>query len=87
MIEWHALAAAGGDRDVWHIGTRMAEWAEPGVWERLHDVFGRFDGADTRRALLATTTLYRDLGRETAARLGYDYPANVDEAITAFLES
>jgi aminoglycoside 6-adenylyltransferase len=85
MIEWHALAASGGKRDVWHIGTRMAEWAQPGVWERLHEAFGGFGAAESRRALLATTALYSDLGRETAAALGHAYPAEVDAAISAYV--
>ena len=86
MIEWHALAASDGERDVWHIGTRMAEWAEPGVWERLHEAFGGFGADGAWRALLATTSLYSDLGRETAARLGYAYPVEADEAITSYIE-
>lgn len=86
LIEWHALAASDGERDVWHIGTRMAEWAEPGVWERLHEAFEDFDASGAWRALLATTSLYRDLGRETAARLGYAYPIEADEAISAYVE-
>ena len=85
MVEWHALAASAGERDVWHIGTRMAEWAEPGVWERLHEAFGGFGADESRRALVATTSLYRDLARETAERLGHAYPEEVDAAISGYV--
>jgi aminoglycoside 6-adenylyltransferase len=85
MIEWHAIATKGEQHDTWHIGTRMARWTTPEVWERLHEVFGRFDAADSRRALHATIALYRDLARETADALGYGYPDDVDHAISEYL--
>lgn len=85
MIEWHALAGNNGV-DVWHIGTGVADWAGPGVWEELHHSFGRFDGADSRRALYATIALYRRLGREVAEALGFDYPGDLDGRITAHID-
>ena len=78
MIEWHAAATPGEDRDTWHIGTRMATWAGPEIWSRLH-------AEDSRRALLATAALYRELGEATAQRLGYDYPAGVADAIAGYI--
>ena len=86
MAEWHALSEDRA-RDVWHIGTRMEEWAAPGVWERLHEAFGGFAAAESRRALVTTVSLYRDLAVETAARLGYAYPSRADTAVTAYVES
>jgi aminoglycoside 6-adenylyltransferase len=85
MIEWHAIATKGAEHDIWHIGTRMAIWTTPEVWGRLHDAFGRFDAADSRRALHATIALYRDLARETADAFGYGYPDDVDDAISEYL--
>lgn len=85
MLEWHTVAMNEEHHDVWHIGTRMKDWVRPDVWERLHETFGRFDAADSWRALLATVSLFRDLARETAERLGYQYPQQVDDAISGYL--
>jgi len=35
---------------------------------------------------LATLALYRWLAQETAAQLGYAYPAEVDERVTGWVE-
>lgn len=85
MLEWHAAAMSDEHPDVWHIGTRMKDWVRPDVWERLHDAFGRFDAADSWRALLATVSLFRDIASETAEGLGYQYPQEVDDAISGYL--
>jgi aminoglycoside 6-adenylyltransferase len=85
MIEWHAVATRGKQQDIWHIGTRMASWTTPQAWERLHDVFGRFEVRDSWRALLATTGLYRDLASEAAEALDYTYPSAVDRAISEYI--
>lgn len=85
MIEWHAITTHGLTHDVWHIGTRMEQWASPEVWTRLTDAFGRFGHADSWRALFATLALFRDLSKETAAFLGFAYPDAVDAAISGYI--
>jgi aminoglycoside 6-adenylyltransferase len=87
MIEWHALALRGAETDVWHIGIRMQQWAAPGVWEELDAAFGRFDAEDARRAFLATAALFGRLARETAERLGHDYPAALERSVMAVDEN
>lgn len=54
MLEWHAVAMATEPLDVWHIGTRLECWTDPGAWAALQSTFGRFDAADARRAFLET---------------------------------
>lgn len=85
MMEWHAVAKGGDRADVGHIGMRLKDWISADVWQRLNDVFARFDAADSRRALLATTTLFRDVATETADLLGYQYPDDVDDAISGYI--
>jgi aminoglycoside 6-adenylyltransferase len=86
MIEWHAVAGRGPTHDVWHIGTRLEEWAAGDVWVRLHDVFGLFGKRHAWRALIATTSLFRDVSKETATLLGLAYPESVDTAITGYID-
>jgi aminoglycoside 6-adenylyltransferase len=87
MIEWHARARYGLDRDTWHSGRFMREWADPPVWEALYVAFGHFDADDSARALHATLVLFRRLSNETAQQWGYAYPARLDERITGLINS
>jgi len=78
MIEWHARVARGDDLDVWYIGTKMKSWAGDGVWEDLNLAFGRFDCADSWRALLGTMDLFDRLTREVANAHGFTRPDTAD---------
>jgi aminoglycoside 6-adenylyltransferase len=85
LLEWHARATHGWDIDTWHDGRFLAEWADPATWAALHAVFGRFDAADSWRALRATMDLFRRLATETARRLGMEYPAALDDHVTQYV--
>ena len=47
--------------------------------------FARFDVADSRRALLSTVALFRDVATETAERFHYRYPRDVDDWISGYI--
>ena len=83
MLEWRAIAA---NRDVKHIGVRMKDWIPADDWHRLNEAFGRFDAADSWRALLAMLSLFRDVALETANELGYRYPADRDASISGYIQ-
>ncbi len=83
MIEWHAVATNHEPVDVWHNGTRLKEWTDPDTWRALQETFGRFDAGDQMRAFDETTKLYGRLGREVAARAGFQYPQKVEDKIRA----
>jgi aminoglycoside 6-adenylyltransferase len=85
MLEWHAAAASGPALDIPHIGVRLKDWTRADTWDRLHETFGRFDAADSQRALLATISLFRDVAKETSSMLGYSYPDDVDKAISGYI--
>ncbi|WHT22325.1 aminoglycoside 6-adenylyltransferase [Crossiella sp. CA-258035] len=81
MIEWHAQAVHGPAHDVWHAGTRMRRWAAPGVWDRLPELFGGFDGDSALRAAHATAVLFAELAREVAKAHEFTYDAAPEAAI------
>jgi aminoglycoside 6-adenylyltransferase len=84
MIEWHARLIDG--RDTWHAGRFMLEWADERTRAELEDVFGRFDAADSWRALLASIRLFRRLAGATAAALNIAYPQAMDAHIGGLIE-
>lgn len=59
MLDWHAVATNEEPLDTWHIGTRMREWLRWDVWANVQTTLGRFDAADSWRALLATISVFR----------------------------
>ena len=79
MIEWYERSAKGWDYDTWEGGRFLEEWADDSVVTALTPTFAHYDATDVWRALTATMDVFRKLSRETAARLGYPYPAKVDE--------
>jgi len=85
MMEWRTIAVNGDSTDVRHIGMRMKDWVPSDDLLRLHEVYGRFDAADSWRALLATLSLFREVAKEIANELGYEYPADVDESISGYI--
>jgi aminoglycoside 6-adenylyltransferase len=86
MIEWHALATQDWKCDVWFGGRFLEEWAHPRALEELQGTFAHFDEKDIRRSLLASLDLFRWLATETAVKLGYEYPSEVDEHVTKWIE-
>ncbi len=86
MMEQHARAVRG-QRDTWHLGRFIAEWADPRAAQELDSAFAHYDAPDTWQALLATMGLFRWLAVETAEHLGYLYPTTADAHVTELVKA
>lgn len=75
ILVWQANAVNGSAYDTWHDGRFLMEWADPQAAVLLPEIFSPFDKAKTGIALLKMTELVDKLGKETAERLNYHYPA------------
>ena len=87
MIERHAHATQGPGCDTWHGGRFLDTWADAATRRGLREAFARYDAEDIGRALFATMDLFRDLAKESAGRLGFDYPAQADRAATEWVST
>jgi aminoglycoside 6-adenylyltransferase len=87
MLEWHARAVYAPQSDIWYEGRNMSEWADPHALDDLPRTFASYNQPSLHQALLATLDLYQWLARETAARLGYEFPSAQDEAIFNWIKS
>ena len=85
MLEWHARARYGLDRDIWYDGRFLSSWADPRTTAELPGTFAAYDQADLRRALLATVQMVHWLAGETAAQLGLDYPRPDDLQVLGWI--
>lgn len=65
MIEWDHNIRYGTGRDVRYLGTRMRQWMDRDVQERLEKCWATF-GGDSCGALLRTADLFRDLAGSVA---------------------
>jgi aminoglycoside 6-adenylyltransferase len=82
LLEWHAHAVQGAQRDTWMRGRFLEEWADPHAVAQLSTVFAHYDRQDIARALWATMELFRWLAIETAQQWQYAYPVASDWAVT-----
>jgi aminoglycoside 6-adenylyltransferase len=69
MIEWDHTLRHGATRDVRYLGTRMRQWMDNDVQDRLSACWATF-GGDSQGALLASLDLYQELASRVAARAG-----------------
>ncbi|WP_016701287.1 aminoglycoside 6-adenylyltransferase [Actinoalloteichus spitiensis] len=69
MIEWDHRARHGTAVDTRYLGTRMRQWMDTDIQQALGHCWASLDAADSTRALLATTRVYRALAERTATAL------------------
>jgi aminoglycoside 6-adenylyltransferase len=85
MLEWHARSANPG-LDTWHMGRNMQEWAAPSAWEAFQKTYAHFDEGDSWQALLDGLESFRSLSMETASRLDFAYPVEIEQNITQLIQ-
>lgn len=83
MMEWHARLQG---RDTWYGGRFVLEWADAAVREAIPDLFAGFDVQGCWQAHRASIRLFRRLAAAVAARLDYDYPADLDDHVSSMIE-
>jgi aminoglycoside 6-adenylyltransferase len=85
MIQWHDQCVCGRRREPDDSGKRGS--MSDDTWQALHECFGAFSRELSWAPFFATTELFRRLGKETAAALGFVYPADVDANISGWIET
>jgi aminoglycoside 6-adenylyltransferase len=82
MIEWHARGGHGPGYGTWRDGRFLEEWADPAIAARIKGTYPDHDEDAAWKALFATMDLFRDLARNTASLLNFDYRSEADDAVT-----
>ena len=70
MIEWDHRVRYGWEFDTWHLGKRMVHWMDEDVRSALTECWGRFDPADTVRALWHSVEVFEQIADRTADAFG-----------------
>lgn len=66
MIEWDHLLRYAGSRDVRFLGTAMRQWMDAETQDRLEECWATFGLADSKRALIASHQLFREVAAKVA---------------------
>jgi aminoglycoside 6-adenylyltransferase len=85
LMRWYAGMQHDWSVDVGVYGRWVHKYVDPKTWERYLKTFSGADVDDNWRALFATIELVRDLGTRIANNLEFEYPHEVDTAVTAYL--
>ena len=87
MLAWHAEAHAPIPGVAWPEGRHLQAWADPRALAALLAIIAPYEAEAVWQALFATLDLFRWLAQETAARLGYPYPARADALVYKWLRA
>ncbi len=86
MLEWHAHARGGAEKDTWLRGRFLEEWADPRAVQALRQAYAHYDAEDIWRALLATMELFRWLEQETGEKWGFARPLPGEQEASEFAQ-
>lgn len=70
MIEWDHIVRYNGKRDVRYLGTRMRQWMDSDIQQKLEECWAHFDLRDSQRALYASLSLFSQVSSRIAASAG-----------------
>lgn len=67
-------------------GSGLKKLLPAGIWSALERTYAGASIEENWEALFSTTSLFSSVARAVGAALGYDYPAELDSGVTAYLE-
>jgi len=67
-------------------GKRFEEWAPKELKDSFSKCFSTYEISDTWRSLFVVVETFNQLARNTASRMGFDYPEKLEDDILVLLE-
>jgi aminoglycoside 6-adenylyltransferase len=86
MLEWRAETEHGWAVPVGFLGKGLKKRLPPEIWMELEQTFAGAGLEDNWEALERTLALFRRVGIEVGARLGYRYPDELHARVRAYVE-
>jgi aminoglycoside 6-adenylyltransferase len=86
MLEWLMGVNHNWSLPTGSLGKGLKKKLPPEIWSQLEDSYAGADTADNWESLFRTMALYRRVAIEVGIGLGYDYPLDLDERVTAFVK-
>jgi aminoglycoside 6-adenylyltransferase len=86
MLEWRVEVERGWQWKPGPVGRGLKRALPAELWSMVEATFAGPDIEENWEALFALTALFRRVAREVGAALGYAYPQDMDQGVTAYLE-
>jgi aminoglycoside 6-adenylyltransferase len=86
LLEWRVEIDHGWALKVGSLGKGLKKHLPPAIWSQLEDSYAGGAIAENWRALFKTLALFRHVGMEVAHALGYTYPHDLDQRVTAYVQ-
>jgi aminoglycoside 6-adenylyltransferase len=86
MLEWRIEIDHDWSLRPGAYGKRLKIYLSPANWAELESTYCGASIDENRRALFKTLDLFRRVGREVGAHLGYTYPEALDHRVSAYLQ-
>jgi aminoglycoside 6-adenylyltransferase len=86
MLEWRMGVEHNWSVPTGSLGKGLKKKLPPEIWSRLEATYAGADTQDNWEALFRTITLFREVAMQVGAGLGYDYPLELDQRVTAFVQ-
>lgn len=86
MLEWRMECDHDWTVKPGNLGKGLERQLDPERWEAFESTFAGADEQDNWRALFAMIEQFGQVGREVAESLGYTYPQDLHDRVTAHVE-
>lgn len=84
MLEWKVGLDTNGSVAVGSLGKGLKKKLSPEIWSQVESTYAGGDIAENWTALYRTIELFRQIAVQVGLRLGYTYPYELDERVTAY---
>jgi aminoglycoside 6-adenylyltransferase len=86
MLEWRMELDHNWTMPIGALSKGLKKRLPPEIWSQLENAYTGADIADNWEALFRTMTLFRQVAIEVGEGLGYSYPLDLDQRVTAFVK-
>ena len=86
MLEWRAGVEHNWSAATGSLGKGLKKKLPAEIWPQLEDTYAGANTRDNWEALFRTITLFREVALEVGGSLGYEYPLELDQRVTAFAQ-
>jgi len=86
MLEWRMELDHGWSMPTGALGKGLKKRLPPEIWSQLENTYAGADIAGNWEALFRTMSLFRQVAMEVGEGLGYVYPHDLDQRVTAYVK-
>ena len=86
MLEWRMGVEYNWSVPTGSLGKGLKKKLPLKIWHQLEDTYAGASTHENWEALFRTITLFREVAMEVGEGLGYEYPLELDQRVTAFVQ-